>query len=435
MNMPVRDGAWPRPRLRRVSRFNPSKSEVAGRAGDTEVSFLPMEAVSEDGKVDWSSTKPLSEVYGGYTYFANSDVVVAKITPCFENGKGALVDKCVNGIGFGTTEFHVIRPGPELQARFLAYWMRTHRFRNEGAAMMTGAAGQQRVPEGFIKNFRISLPPCSVQRAIADFLDRKTAAIDALIADKERLLALLAEKRAALIHRAVTKGLDPDVPMKDSGIPWIGEVPAHWEVKRLKFHMSDVVDCLHSTPEYREDGSFPAIRTADLIPGRLDVAGAQRVDDEAFLARIRRLKPQAGDIIYSREGERYGMAALVPPETELCLAQRVMMLRTHDEHDARFVMWALNSAAVFHQVRQDTVGATSPRVNIETIRNAWLAVPPLGEQRGIGDAVEAGIEAVDDATELIQAHIDKLREYRQALITAAVTGQIDVTGQAEEEAA
>ncbi|MGE0642025.1 MAG: restriction endonuclease subunit S, partial [Thermoanaerobaculia bacterium] len=100
---------------------------------------------------------------------------------------------------------------------------------------MTGAAGQQRVPDSFIRDFRVPALPSRTQRAIADFLDRKTRAIDDLIRKKERLIELLQEKRQALITQAVTKGLDPNVPMKDSGIPWLGEIPAHWEVKKLRW--------------------------------------------------------------------------------------------------------------------------------------------------------------------------------------------------------
>lgn len=255
-------------RLRRFARLNPGRAEVAHLPSDFEVTFLPMERVSELGEVDYSVTRSLGEVRSGYTYFRDGDVVVAKITPCFENGKSARILGCTNGIGFGTTEFHVIRVEPEVTARYLSYVVRSSEFLGRGAAAMSGAAGQQRVPEDFVLDFPVPIPPLPVQRAIADFLDRKTAALDGLIARKERLLELLAERRAALIHRAVTRGLDPDVPMKDSGVPWIGEIPAHWEVKRLKHECrlaNNLRVPLSSEERGRRQGPFPYYGASGII--------------------------------------------------------------------------------------------------------------------------------------------------------------------------
>lgn len=315
---------WQKLRLKRIANLNPSKGEIANLPDDMVVTFLPMEAVGESWEVDYSRTRPLAEVRNGYTYFRDGDILVAKITPCFENGKGALVNGCLNRFGFGTTEFHVIRSPNSETTKFLSYVVRSYRFKVEGAGMMTGTAGQKRLSDDYVKDFEVFLPPILEREKIARFLDRKTAAIDTLIAKKQRLIQLLEEKRTALINQAVTKGLNPNASMKDSGIPWIGEIPEHWEVKRLKFVMSHTIDCLHSTPTYEKDGKYPAIRTADISPGELNIADANRVNDSDYLDRIQRLKPQVNDIIYSREGERYGMAALVPPDIDLCLAQRVM---------------------------------------------------------------------------------------------------------------
>lgn len=137
--------------------------------------------------------------------------------------------------------------------------------------------------------------------------------------------------------------------------------------------------------------------------------------------------PKEGDILYSREGERFGMAALVPPGVALCLGQRMMHFRVSARADPLFVMWALNAEAAFQQVRQDTVGATSPRVNIPTIANLWLAVPPRAEQQAVGNTVARLAAQLDVLANTVLLHIERLREYRQALISAAVTGKIDVT--------
>jgi len=199
---------WHPIRLRYRARINPSRSELNGMPGDLEVSFVPMEAVHEYGGLTLSQTRPFAEVATGYTYFRDGDVLIAKITPCFENGKGSIAQDLVHGIGFGTTELHVLRPCPELDRRFLFYVTISHAFRHLGAAEMYGAGGQKRVPDDFIKDFRQPVPTLQEQRAIAAFLDRETARIDALIEKIRKSIDLLREYRTALITAAVTGKID-----------------------------------------------------------------------------------------------------------------------------------------------------------------------------------------------------------------------------------
>jgi type I restriction enzyme S subunit len=177
-----------------------------------------MDAVGELGGLRLEEQRTLDEVYNGYTYFRDGDVVVAKITPCFENGKGALAAGLTNGVGFGTTELHVIRPNETVDPDFLFYLSIAHDFRCYGASEMVGAGGQKRVPERFIKDWLAPLPPIDTQQRITAFLDEKTAQLDGLIEKKRALLERLAEKRRAIITQAVTRGLDPAVPMKASGV-------------------------------------------------------------------------------------------------------------------------------------------------------------------------------------------------------------------------
>ena len=184
---------WPIKRLRFIAELNPSKSEVAEIDRATEVSFLPMEAISDDGTINLERTRPIAEVETGYTYFRDGDVTLAKITPCFENGKGALMQGLEAGIGFGTTELIVARPKPsEVTGALLNWIFRSPNFRAQGEAWMYGAGGQKRVPDDFVRDFAWSLPPLNEQTAIAAFLDRETAKIDAQNKDQEKLIALLA---------------------------------------------------------------------------------------------------------------------------------------------------------------------------------------------------------------------------------------------------
>jgi type I restriction enzyme S subunit len=217
-NVPLKDSGvewlgkipahWDVKRLKFGAELNPSPLELRKLSQDREVSFVPMEAVGEFGGLDLSRTKPLSDVGSGYTYFADGDVIVAKITPCFENGKGALATGLANGIGFGTTELHVLRAIGGLERKYLFYLTLADAFRRLGKAEMYGAGGQKRVPESFVKNVRHPIPPIHEQRAIAAFLDRETAQIDALIAKIREGMERLKEFRTALISAAVTGKID-----------------------------------------------------------------------------------------------------------------------------------------------------------------------------------------------------------------------------------
>jgi type I restriction enzyme, S subunit len=385
--------------------------------------------LGERGGLSLTQEKLLDEIGAGYTQFANGDVVIAKITPCFENGKGALAANLTNGVAFGTTELHVVRPNPDVDPRFLFFLSVSEHFRRGGQSVMYGAGGQKRIPDSFIKDFRVGLPPREEQAAIADYLDEQTARIDTLVEKKRRFLALLEEKRRALITHAVINGLHSSIATIDSGIEWLGTIPAHWKLKKIKYTVSRVVDCLHTTPVYDGELLYPAVRTADVERGRLLLRQVRFVSKEVYLERIQRLRPVEDDILYSREGERFGLAALVPKGLNLCLGQRMMMFRALSDIVPAYLMWALNSEAIFQQVVLYTGGATSPHVNIGDIINFHVPCPPLEEQREIAGYIETECSKLDKLVNSLQRGIDQLMEYRSALITGAVVGKIDVRGQ------
>jgi type I restriction enzyme, S subunit len=264
------------------------------------------------------------------------------------------------------------------------------------------------------------------QQRIADFLDRETARIDHLIEKKQRLVELLEEQHNSFVTTAATRGLIPSRHDKHSGYRWYPKIPEHWTAVRLKFLCDHVVDCLHDTPSHTDDGEYPSIRTADLSRGELRLDNAKRVSEAEYLRRVQRLEPQAGDIVYSREGERFGLAALIPAEAKLCLGQRMMMFRTNDRVVPRYLMWSLNGDFAFNYVKQSTAGATSPHLNIGDIKNIPVFVPPIEEQRWIVAEIEDRSDRKRSLISLILTTIERLSEFRSVLITAAVTGQIDV---------
>jgi type I restriction enzyme S subunit len=365
----------------------------------------------------------LPESFETYQIVVPGDVIF-RFTD-LQNDKRSLRSALCEQYGIITSAYLAVAPRG-ISPGYLAHLMRGYDHTKVFYALGSGL--RQSLKYDDIKRLPLLIPPLEEQTQIAKFLDYETAKIDALIEKQQQLIALLNEKRQAVISHAVTKGLNPNAPMRDSGIEWLGQVPAHWGVSRLKFLVSHVIDCHHSTPRYDQDAPFPALRTADVTPGYLDVAGARRVHLDEYTERISRLKPAAGDIVYSREGERWGMAAQVPGDVDLCLAQRVMLFRANELVLGEFLMWGLNSVEVYNQLAVEIVGATSPHVNISEIKEAWLAVPPAAEQGEIVEYLRQSLAKMDQLDRQCRLVVDSLQERRTALISAAVTGKIDVRG-------
>jgi len=197
---------WKIERLRFRVKLNPLPS----RSLDAEqlTSFLPMEAIGDDGTLDLERTRRVGEVASGYTFFEDGDIAIAKITPCYENGKGAVMVGLHEGIGFGTTELIVMRPTQADCPQWLYYLTMCSAFRLPGEALMQGAGGQKRVPDLFVKDYVAPVPPLDEQQAIADHLDVETTKIDTLITHTQEAIALLKELRAATIADAVLGRVD-----------------------------------------------------------------------------------------------------------------------------------------------------------------------------------------------------------------------------------
>jgi type I restriction enzyme S subunit len=276
-----------------------------------------------------------------------------------------------------------------------------------------------------ISNASLVSPPKPEQRAIATFLDRETARIDRLVSKKERLIELLLEQRTALITRAVTRGLDLNVPMKESGVEWLGQIPAHWEHGKLRRFWT-VVDCKHRTALYVDQG-FPIVSTTEVKPGRLKLDGPRRVAEADFndLTRDGR-NPRRGDIIYSRNAS-LGSAAYVDSDEPFCMGQDVCLITSRA--DQLYLTYQLNSPIVLGQIEEISVGSTFERINVAQIKSFQVARPPENEQRAIAAFLDRETARIDALVAKIQKATERLKELRTAVISAAVTGKIDLRGE------
>lgn len=197
--------SWRKSRLKYVAQINPSKRNFNfDKKDDNNVIFLPMEKVSENGMINQDLRKKISEVSSGFTYFEKGDVLIAKITPCFENGKGALLESLETDFGFGSTEFHTLRATDGITKQFLFYLTRTDRFMQVGEAFMTGSAGQKRVPSNFVEDFVVGLPSLKEQQDITLSIQTETRKIDNTISKIEMEIELMQEYRTVLISEVIT---------------------------------------------------------------------------------------------------------------------------------------------------------------------------------------------------------------------------------------
>jgi len=426
-------GHWDVKRLRFVAELNPSKAEAAPLDRETLVSFLAMDAIGEDGSLRLDVEKPIGELESGYTYFRNGDVTIAKITPCYENGKGALMAGLMNGLGFGSTELIVARPKPsEVIGTYLHYLFISPDFRGLGESHMYGAGGQKRVPDAFVRDFATAFPPLPEQTQIAAFLDRETAKIDALVAEQRRLMALLKEKRHAVISHAVTRGLNPHAPLKPSGIEWLGDVPEHWDVCSIRRVVTAIEqgwspECFARTAE---DNEWGVLKAGCVNRGVYDPSDNKALPAE--LAPVPEYEVQVGDVLMSRASgspELVGSTALVTLTREkLMLSDKIFRLRFDQRMEPKFFVATLNSRPLRSQIERALSGGNGLANNLPqaSLRGFFLAMPPKQEQHEICDFVESELTKFDTLTTEAQRAIDLLQERRTALISAVVTGQIDV---------
>jgi type I restriction enzyme, S subunit len=317
-----------------------------------------------------------------------------------------------------------VRPINGGSSRFLYYWMSTIKDKGYVDVLCNKSTIAHFTAEK-VAAVPVPIPPNGEQESISHFLDCETDKIDALVAEQEQLIILLKEKRQAVISHAVTKGLDPSVPMKDSGVEWLGEVPAHWHVSRLKNMSPEITVGVVVEPSkyYCEDG-VPALRSLNVIPMGIQQDGYVYFSTESndLLAKS---KLRTGDLVAVRSGQP-GTTAVVPIELDGCNCIDLIIIRKPLMDDERFMAWYLNSDAAIRQFTEGSGGAIQQHFNVGTAMNLLLTRPPVGEQQSIVAEMERRTLEIDQLLSEAVLSIELLRERRSALISAAVTGQIDV---------
>lgn len=265
--------------------------------------------------------------------------------------------------------------------------------------------------------------PLDEQVAIANFLDSETAQIDDLIGKQERLIELLAEKRQAILTHAVTKGLDPDAPTKPSGVPWLGDIPATWSVSKLSRKTRGIGDGLHGTPKYSKHGSIPFINGTNLLGGEIRITESTNFVEEDQLSNTDKSLDES-TVLISINGT-IGNCAIVG-NRKVMLSKSAAYIKCSDSLDVQFLAHYLRSTPTRSYFFATSGGTTIANLSLAALRGAPIPVPPLLIQQRITEWLDEQIQSLDELGSKAYEAAQLLRERRSALISAAVTGKIDV---------
>lgn len=283
-----------------------------------------------------------------------------------------------------------------------------------------------------IRNFIVTIPTVDEQTQIANYLDQKTTQIDTLISNKEKLIELLKEERTAIINQAVTKGLDPNVPMKDSGIEWLGEIPEGWDRARIKTLVAiKVCDGPHETPNWVEDG-VPFI-SAEAIKGNQIDLNYKRgyISMEQHLEYCKKSKVIKGDILFCKSGSTTGKSAMVEIDDDFGIWSPLAIIRVNrDKISNSYMFQSIQSSLFKNQVETSWTFGTQPNIGMGALENLWIAIPPISEQEQIDIFLKNELAKFDLILAKTQQEIELLKEYKTALISEVVTGKVDVRDEA-----
>jgi type I restriction enzyme, S subunit len=306
--------------------------------------------------------------------------------------------------------------------RFAFYWLNS--IRNHIISLSYGG-GQPNINQEQIRNLRIQLPLESEQTAIASYLDRKTAEIDQLIADKKRLITLYEEEKTALINQAVTKGINPNVKMKDSGIEWLGEVPAHWDVSFVK-RFSQITDGSHFSPQTQDIG-LPYVSVKDVGINQIDLANCKRISEDDFNVLIKNgCMPKVGDVLLTKDGTIGRAAVVYQTYAPFVVLSSLGIISPGHKILPDYLYFYLISGINIDQMYSLIHGSALTRLTIEKISSLIIAIPSFEEQILITKHISEGIKTLNSKIAKTQKLIDLLSEYRTSLISEVVTGKVRV---------
>ncbi len=330
--------------------------------------------------------------------------------------------------GIASPAYCVYRFGDIAVPWYLHYLLRSPVYMARIKAVSTGVIESRlRLYTDDLFRLEALVPPLSEQAAIARFINHADRRISRFIRTKLKLIKLLEEQKQAIIHRAVTRGLDPNVRLKPSGVEWLGDVPEHWEVLPVKRVLHRLIDCEHKTaPVADGESEYRVVRTTGVRNGHLKWKGTYCTTQAAFKEWTKRGLPEPGDVIFTREAPA-GEACVVPESQSICLGQRTVLLKLKlEEYDSQFLIYMIYTGPPRNIIRLATQGSTVGHFNMDDIARMTVLKPCLSEQREIVNYIDEETRGLSMAMAQADQEIALIREYRTRLIADVVTGKLDV---------
>jgi type I restriction enzyme S subunit len=399
--------------------------------GENDTIVLRSTEQTVDGywRLDDPAPRKLNQRDKEYAQLKKGDLLVTKSSgSALHIGKTTIVTNEVEGLGCCYSNFmQRIRTNSLLLPKLAWYVMNNELARAQFDYLSNTTTGLSNLNGTMIGQIFLAIPPSGEQEKIAAFLDHETAKIDTLIEKQQRLIELLKEKRQAVISHAVTKGLSPNATMKDSGVDWLGEVPAHWEVLAIKHMVSTpITDGPHETPEFLDEG-VPFISAEAVSSGFIDFgkirAHISEEDDRRF---SKKYSPRRFDIYMVKSGATTGVTAIVETDRRFNIWSPLAVIRCNEFSHPYFVLNFLRCHNFIEAIELNWSFGTQQNIGMQVIENLHITQPPLDEAINIANVLQDKCAVFDKIITSAAMQIDLMQERRTALISAAVTGKIDV---------
>jgi len=358
--------------------------------------------------------------YATYQLFREGDLVFKLID--LENLRTSRVG-LVHENGIMSSAYVRLTPKVELDIRF--FYQQYFDLYQRGIYNQLGAGVRSTLGSYDLLEVRVLVPPLPEQAAIVRFLDHADRRIRRYIRAKQKLIKLLEEQKQAIIHRAVTRGLDPNVRLKPSGVEWLGDVPEHWEVLTLRRAITRAVDGPHHSPGYLDSG-IPFLSARNIKTDRWSLEDAKFISEDDYTEFSRRVVPEFGDVLYTKGGTT-GVARAVDLPFRFQVWVHIAVLKVKRQKVVpAYLALVLNSPRCYEQAQLFTRGATNQDLGLGRMKGIWFALPPISEQNTLLTALASKIKSLGKAADGARREVDLLREYRTRLIADVVTGKLDV---------
>lgn len=460
---------WHEVTLEDVADFNPGVDKSQFKADD-EVPFVPMPAVeAETGRIDVSERRPFNKVKNGFTCFETGDVLFAKITPCMENGKMAVVPPLPRGVGFGTTEFHVLRPTGAIDKNFLYHFVSSSALRHEAQHHMAGAVGQKRVPKRFLETKSLRLPPLTEQQRIVEKIETLFAELDKGEEALRAVQKLLARYRQSVLKAAVTGTLTADWraanPPTETGqdllarilkgrrekwqgrgrysdpiepdIDALPELPEGWAWASLDQLVGHLTSGSRDWKQYYGRGSGTFIMAQNVRPMRFDLSQRFSVDPPAHSTDAARSQVALDDLLITIVGANTGDVCRFPLDIdEHYVCQSVALIRLVETELSPFVEFFLSAkGAGRDQLEQHIYGAGRPHLSFEQLRSVAIPLPPAGERAELMRLANDALANVARVEESCKSEAKRSAALRQSILKDAFSGKLVPQDPSDEPAA